>query len=115
MTTATVTQDQLTIELTPTEHVLALHRDLHIPRAAITAVELLDDGYAAAHGLRAPGFDFPGRRLIGTMWTRGGHEFVAVRAGEPAVRVTLRDQPWTAVLVSDPHAAELAAALRAES
>ncbi|MEV0128421.1 hypothetical protein AB0H83_08135 [Dactylosporangium sp. NPDC050688] len=112
MATATVDNEFLAIELTTAEHVLALHGDVRVPRAAITEVELLPDGYAAARGLRAPGLQIPKRRLLATMWTRKGREFVAVRGGEPAVRVTLRDQRWVAVLVSTPQAADLAARLK---
>src|SRR5262249_37836230 len=78
MTTATVYNGFLTIELSPTERLLALHGAIRVPRDAITAVELLADGFAAAHGLRAPGTQIPGRRLIGTMWSRTGREFVDV-------------------------------------
>ncbi|WP_238007500.1 hypothetical protein KZZ52_18820 [Dactylosporangium sp. AC04546] len=111
MSTTTVNSEFLTVELTTAEHALALHGDLRIPLADVTGVELLPDGYRAAHGLRAPGMRIPGRRLIGTMWSRTGREFADVRSGEPAVRVTLRNQPWASVLVSTPQAAELAADL----
>jgi hypothetical protein len=113
MTTTTVTDEFLTIELTAVERVLALHGDLRLPRDAITGVELLPDGYRAVHGLRAPGAYVPRRVRLGTMRSRSGREFVAVRHGEPAVRVTVRDQPWTSVLVSSPRAADLAARLEA--
>jgi hypothetical protein len=109
MTTATVGTEFLTIRLSPGERLLALHGDVRVPRAAITGVELLADGFTAVHGLRAPGLQIPRRRLLATMRSRAGREFVAIRRGEPAVRITLRGQPWTAVLVSSPHAARLAA------
>jgi hypothetical protein len=111
MTTATVDAEFLTIKLSAAEHLLSFHGDVRVPRAAITDVELLADGYTAVHGIRAPGFQIPGRRLVATMRSHTGSEFVAVRGAEPAVRVTLRDQPWVAVIVSSPRAADLAAQL----
>lgn len=112
MSTLTLTPDALLIELSAAEKVSALHGDLSIPLTAITDVDVLADGLAAAHGLRAPGLGLPGVRKLGTWRSTDGSEFVDVRRDEPALRSRLRDQQHASVLVSTPEAESLAVRLR---
>jgi hypothetical protein len=62
MTAILVSDDTLTVRLPPVSKVAGLLRDQVIPRSAVTAVEVVPDGLAAARGLRAPGLALPGRR-----------------------------------------------------
>jgi hypothetical protein len=112
MSTVTLHSDRLEIELTPAEKVAGLHGDVHIPLSAITGVEVVPDGLSAVHGMRAPGLAVPGVR-VGTWRTRAGSEFVIVRRGEAAVRISMRDQKLSSVLVAVDDAEGLASRLRA--
>ena len=83
MSTLQVTPDRVVLRLTATEKLAAVHGDLAVPRAAITTVELVEDGIGAARGLRAPGLGIPGRRKLGTWRSRTGRQFVDVRRAQP--------------------------------
>jgi hypothetical protein len=113
MATITTTPDTLSVRFTRAEKVAGLLRDIDVPLAKIRAVVVESDGLRAARGTRAPGLALPGRRKIGT-WRRPGHRTaVAVRAGEPAVRITLHDHKYSALLIGTPTAAQVAGQLRA--
>ncbi|MGY1734352.1 hypothetical protein ACI798_22845 [Geodermatophilus sp. SYSU D01045] len=106
----TTTSQTLRITLTPAEKVLGLLRDLEVPLSAVRSAEVVPDGLAAAHGLRAPGLGLPGVRKIGTWRRRGGKAFVSVRRGT-AVRLELTGQRVDTVLVTVDDAAAVVAAL----
>jgi hypothetical protein len=111
MPTVHVTPDSVTVRLSRAEKVAGLLRDLQVPLTAVTDVAVVPDGLAAARGIRAPGLGVPGRRKLGTWRGRGTRTYVAVRRGEPALRLTLTGAGYTTLLVGTPDAAALAAAL----
>ncbi|MBB4751113.1 hypothetical protein [Actinoplanes lobatus] len=113
MSVVSMTSSALTIELTAAEKVAGLHGDVTIPLTAITAVEVVPDALAAAHGLRAPGLSLPGVRKIGTWRTRQGAEFVVAGRGQAGVRLTLTGQKLASVLLGDDDAEALAERIRA--
>jgi hypothetical protein len=113
MTTTRLTSDVLEIRLTPAERIAALHGDLRLPRGSIRSADVLAEGLGAVRGLRAPGLALPGLVKLGTWRGRGGSRFVAVRRGQPALRLTLTGGRFDTVLVSTPHAAAIAAELDA--
>ena len=109
MSTLQVTPDRVVLRLTATEKLAAVHGDLAVPRAAITTVELVEDGIGAARGLRAPGLGIPGRRKLGTWRSRTGRQFVDVRRAQPALRIELAPgQRYSRLLVGADDAAGLA-------
>ncbi len=110
MVTMLAQDDVLQIRFTRLEKVLGLLRDQTIPIAAVRSVGVDADGLRAVRGLRAPGFALPGRRRIGT-W-RGRHTtMVSVRAGRPALHLTLEGASFDEVVLDVPDADALAAAL----
>ena len=111
MTAILVADDTLTVRPTPLSKVAGLLRDQIVPRSAITAVDVVPDGLAAARGLRAPGLALPGRRKIGTWRGRGVRRFVDVRRGQPALRLTLQGQHYDELLIGHDDATDLAARL----
>ncbi|MGR6319685.1 hypothetical protein Q2K19_27470 [Micromonospora soli] len=112
MATIDLTTDLIQVRLTAAEKLWALRGDLRFPRSAVRAVTVEPDGLHATRGLRAPGLGVPGRRKVGTWRGRSGREFVSVRAGQPAVRITLAGQRYDAVLVGADDAPALAEAVR---
>jgi hypothetical protein len=52
MSTIHLTTDTVEIRLSPAERLSSLHGDLRLPRPAILAAEVVDDGLAAVHGVR---------------------------------------------------------------
>ena len=111
MSSIQVSDDVLTVRLAPLTKLAGLVRDQVVPRSAVTAVEVVQDGLAAARGLRAPGLALPGRRKVGTWRSRGERVLVCVRRGQPAVRVRLAGQRYDALLIGADDASAVAAAL----
>jgi len=109
----TLTPDTIEVSFTRGEKIGGLVRDQSFLRSAVTTVSVVDDGLAAAKGLRAPGLALPGRRKVGTWRRSTGKELVAVRRGEPALRLTLAGQPYVAAVIGTPDAHALARELSA--
>jgi hypothetical protein len=111
MATVQLTTASLTVHLSRAERLLGLLRDLSVPLAAITEVDVVPDGVSAVRGLRAPGLGLPWRR-IGTWRRHGERTLVSVRRGQPALRLRLAGQHFGSVLVAVPDpdgtAAEIA-------
>jgi hypothetical protein len=107
------TASELILKLTPAEKVAGLHGDVTVPLWAITAVEVVPDALAAAHGLRSPGTHLPGVRKVGTWRTRHGAEFVVAGRDQAGVRLTLAGQKLSSLLVGDDDAQALAERIRA--
>jgi hypothetical protein len=111
MTSIRIAGDAFDVGFARWEKVLGLVRDVSVPLASIRDVEVVPDGYHGTLGLRAPGLGVPGRRKLGTWRGRGSKQLVSVSGGQPAVRIRLRDEPYTELLIGADDAAALAAGL----
>ena len=103
--------DELAVTLDRSERWWGLLRDLRVPLSSIVAVEVVPDGRAAVRGRRAPGLGGPERR-IGTWRAKDDQQYVSVRRGQPAVKVTLRSQRYHTVLIGVDDADHVAAEVR---
>jgi hypothetical protein len=103
--------DEVAVRFTPAETVAGLRRGTTFRRSNIVDVTVFDDGLDATRGIRAPGLAIPGRRRIGTWRRRHGKELVSVKRGVPAVRVTLENERYAAVVVAVDDPARARAAL----
>ena len=113
MSNVHVTRERVEIRLTARERVAGLLRDLVVPRSAVTTVEVVADGLAAPHGVRAPGLGLPGVAKIGIWRAPGDTQYVVARRGQPAVRLALSGERYDTVVVGADDAEELARRLRA--
>lgn len=104
MPTIRIDTDTLTVQLSRAEQVAALRRDIRVPLSSITRVTVVEDGLAAARGLRAPGLAIPRRTKIGTWRGRGHRQFICARRGVPAVRVQLSGAGDDELILSVPDA-----------
>jgi hypothetical protein len=111
MATITVTPTNIEITFTTAQKLGGLVRDQRIPRTAVKSVAVVEDGYGATTGLRAPGLGIPGRRKLGTWRSRGRRHLVDVRRGEPAVRIELTGQHYDTLVIGTPAATSVAAEL----
>ena len=111
MATLQLTPSALSLRLTRGEKLAGLLRDVDVPRSAVRDVELVAEPLSAVRGLRAPGLALPGRRKVGTWRRRGERTLVAVRRGQPAVRVRLTGSRYESLLVGADDAAAVVAAL----
>ena len=119
--------DRVVIRLTAAEKTMSLRRrDIVLERDAITSAVITDDPWVWLRGIRAPGTYIPGRLACGTWRGSGGHDFVLVRSGRPAVVIDLdvseegesgwvaEYDPFARLILSTHHATDLVRALRLE-
>ena len=99
MATIEIDGDRVGVRFATAEKVLGLARDFRFPTDAIDSVEVVEDGIDGVRGIRAPGLGLPRVRYAGTWRHRAGKDLVSVRRGQPALRITLRDQPYAAVVI----------------
>lgn len=85
--------------------------DQRIPRTAVTSAAVVEDGYGATSGMRAPGLGIPGRRKLGTWRSRARRHLVDVRRGEPAVRIELAGQRYDTLVIGTSAASSVATEL----
>ena len=113
MSTVQIENGTVTIHLTTGEKVAGIHGDVEFPLSAVTSVEVVPDALAAVHGMRAPGLSLPGVRKVGTWRTKEGSEFVVASAGQAGVRLHLKGEKLSSVLIGDADADELARTIEA--
>jgi hypothetical protein len=113
MATLTCEGGDLVVRLSRLERLGAFHGDVHVPLTAVQSVHVSADPFREVRGLRAPGTGVPRRIALGTWRRRGGKDFVALRAGRPAVVVHLRAGPLRRLLISAEDADAVAAAIEA--
>jgi hypothetical protein len=102
---------ELVVSLVRNERFWGFLRDLRVPLDAISAVEVVPDGRRATRGLRAPGLGGPVRK-IGTWRARDDKQYVCVRRGQPAVKVTLDAQRYRTLLIGLDDADVVATSIR---
>jgi hypothetical protein len=115
MATVRIDGNRLTVRLSAIEKVAGLLRDIEVPLQAVTAVEVEPDGLTAARGVRAPGLAIPGRRKIGTWRGRGTKRMVSVRAGQPAIRLTVTGQRHDELLLGHDDPTALASRISSQT
>lgn len=113
MVTISLEHDTLTIHLGPIERLFAVRGSVSLPLQHIASAESVPDGLAAVTGIRAPGLGVPGWAKFGTWRRRDGGTIALVRGRGPALRIRSTAGPTRDVLVSTPHAAQLAAQITA--
>ena len=110
--------DRLEVHLTPAEKVLGAHpHDIVVPRELIRSATVTHDPWVWIRGIRAPGMYVPLTLAVGTWKNHGGQDFVVVKGKRPAVVLELDAEernPYSRLLLSTPHAAELIASLKLE-
>jgi len=94
-----VDANELRVRLTPFERLLALHGEIDVPRSSIRSVEVVDAPLSRLRGARAPGTGFPGLIAYGTFRHRHGKDFLAVRRGQQAVRLSLAEHEFAALII----------------
>ncbi|MCW2983057.1 MAG: hypothetical protein JWR63_627 [Conexibacter sp.] len=106
MPTLTIDGDRAVVCLSGLQSVMALARQVSVPLASVTAVEVVPDGGAVDLGWRVGGTSVPRRLAFGRFRRRGrGRTFAAVYAGEPALVVRTSGGDWDKLVltVEDPE------------
>src|SRR3712207_1111351 len=97
--TPQLTDGVLEIRFSAWEKLAGLLRDLRVPLASVSSVEVIPDGLTAFRGVRAPGLSLPGLCHLGTWRGSDGKTLVAVRRGQAAVRVGLQGERGTGLVL----------------
>ena len=99
MPTLTISLTELTVTLTLSEKLAALHGDLALPLSGITGAEVLDAKWWMRLGLRVPGTGLPGLVIAGTYVQKGDRAFVSWTRGKQVLQVNLSGQNYNRVVV----------------
>lgn len=113
MATFELRDGALDLAFTPLETLGGLRRGARVPLSDVAAVEVVDDPWSVAQGIRV-GTGAPWVILLGTMLRRGANDVVAIYGRRPAVVVTLRaGARWQRLMATVPDAPAVAATIRA--
>jgi len=99
------------VHLGGVEALAACRREVRLPVRYLTMVHVEQSPMSCVSLLRLPGIAWPGAFAFGSRRRGGCHEFVAVRAGVPAVVLEAEGGLWDRVVVSRYDAVEIAAEL----
>lgn len=97
-------ETHLRIRLSPAEKILAMHGDIEIPLAEVTAVSVDPDPMRSIRGHLLAGLRIPRRRYLCTSGV--GREFWAIAGGRPALQVSFtgRRLRLATISIADPEA-----------
>ena len=102
----------ISVKLTASEKFLAISGDFDIPVTSIRGAEVVDGkarsifkgiSWAMRVGTALPGVYYAGR-----FFRKGGADFLAVRAGKPAIQLNLSGKPYLRVILTVDNAEKLA-------
>jgi hypothetical protein len=110
--TLIVESADLVVKMSELEKFEAVHRDVHVPLAAVRAVRVVDDAWPELRGIRAPGTGIPGVIAVGTRRGSFGKDFAVVHGRETAIVVELDGAGYARLIVTTPDAESVAAAIR---
>ena len=99
------------VHLSRLESIAAWRQEVRIPISCLRMVHVEEMPMPGLSLVRLPGLAWPRTFVIGSCRWRGKREFVAVRAGRPAVVLEAEGTAWDRVVVSDPEAFAIAAEL----
>lgn len=105
-----IDDDRLTVTFTTAEHIFGVVRDQSIPLSAVESASEVQS-WREVRGLRV-GLGIPRVRLVGRWLGRGHRQLVALRRGQPAVRIALRGQHFDELLIETPDPTAVLARLR---
>lgn len=109
-------RDHLEVHLSLAESLLALRRaPVIVARDTVRSAIVTEDPWIWLQGLRAPGFVIPRVVAVGSMWSRGGQDFVVMKGTRPALILELRPgtaQPYSRIILTNPKAAEVVRLLK---
>ncbi len=97
--------DQLTVRLSPAEHLEGMHGDIVVPKSSVAEARVVEDVWPELRGIRAPGTGIPGVIAVGTRRGSFGQDFASVHGKGRGVVVELTGQKFGRIVIttSDPE------------
>jgi hypothetical protein len=111
MARLTVEQLDVVVRLEALEGLAAWRRELRVPLGCVRMVHVEEAPLAGLSLWRLPGLSWPGLFAVGSRTRDGVREFVAVRAGQPAIVLDAEGARWDRLVISHPDAVNVAAEL----
>ncbi|MGH2856613.1 MAG: hypothetical protein ACRDMJ_03925 [Solirubrobacteraceae bacterium] len=110
-----VHRDELVVSLSPLERLAAVRRQVRVPLAALSSVEIDPAPWCAIRGVRIAGTGIPGVAAYGVRrMTGAAPDFAALHGRGPAVRIELAPgAQFARLLVTVPDPQATVAAIRA--
>ena len=96
----------LIVNLSRKEQIASLRKQIVVPLSDIESVEVYEK-FPRGIGLRCPGTGLPGYIQAGTYLKKGVKNFVYWRRHEVPVRIALKNNTWTSLIIGSSDAPEL--------
>lgn len=102
----------ISVKLTFAEKIWSVSGDFEIPVTSIRGAEVVPgkavDIFKGISWAMRVGTALPGVYYAGRFFRKGGADFLAVRAGKPALQLNLSGKPYLRVIVTVPNAEKVA-------
>jgi hypothetical protein len=106
-----ISDDSVTIGLSIAEKAQALHRDLTLPRGAITGVRVVSSGTDEVHGFKLVGSSIPGVLMVGSFKGGEGSTFALCHGNGPGLVLDLTGQHYDRIVLTVDNPEQLASEL----
>jgi hypothetical protein len=106
-----ISDESVTLELSTAEKAEALHRDLTVPRSAITGVRVVSSCMDEVHGFKLVGSGIPGVMMVGSFKGGDGSTFALCHGNGPGLVLDLTGQHYDRIVVSIDNPEQVASQL----
>ncbi len=106
-----IDDSSVTLQMSTAEKAEALHRDLTVPRSAITGVRVASSGMDAVHGFRLVGAGIPGVLMVGSFRSNDGSTFAVCHGNGPAIVLDLTGEHYDRIVVTIDNPEQVASEL----
>jgi hypothetical protein len=106
-----IDDDTVTIRMSPAEKAESLHRDLTVPRSAITGVRVASSGMDEVHGFKLVGSGIPGVMMVGSFKSGAGSTFAVCHRNGPAIVIDLTGEHYDRIVLTVDNPEQVASQL----
>ncbi len=111
MANLVIDDDTVTVQLSLAEKAEALHRDLTVPRSAITGVRVVSSCMDEVHGFKLVGSGIPGVMMVGSFKGGDGSTFALCHGNGPGIVLDLTGQHYDRIVLTIDNPEQVAAEL----
>jgi len=111
MANLVISDESVTLELSTAEKAEALHRDLAVPRSAITGVRVVSSCMDEVRGFKLVGSGIPGVMRVGSFKGDDGSTFALCHGNGPGLVLDLTGQHYDRIVLSIDNPEQVASQL----